>query len=85
MPQPKEQDRFCTKSDGYIGAWHSQAEKFPHGWKYSGGLGTYCSSHAPFAIYAPEADRTFFCWGGMHRDKTKVPLMTEDSAGPEEI
>lgn len=33
-------------------------------YKYSGGLGTYCAKHKPFAIYCPQVNRTFFCYGG---------------------
>ena len=33
-------------------------------YKYSGGLGTYCAKHKPFAIFSSEANKTFFCYGG---------------------
>ena len=33
-------------------------------YKYSGGLGTYCAKHQPFAVYREEVDKTFFCYGG---------------------
>jgi hypothetical protein len=33
-------------------------------YKYSGGLGTYCAKHQPFAVYSKKADKTFFCFGG---------------------
>ncbi|MCA9124103.1 MAG: BNR-4 repeat-containing protein [Planctomycetaceae bacterium] len=33
-------------------------------YKYSGGLGTYCAKHRPFAIYCQQVDKTFFCYGG---------------------
>ncbi|HAT10458.1 MAG TPA: hypothetical protein DCS97_07670 [Planctomycetes bacterium] len=65
MPRPGEQAGFCSTADGYRGAWHAQPPHSAHGFKYSGGLGTYCSSHAPMAVYAPAVDTTFFCWGGM--------------------
>jgi hypothetical protein len=35
-----------------------------YGDKYSGGLGTYTVKHVPMAIYASEADKTFFVYGG---------------------
>ena len=73
MPRPHEQPGFCTTADGYRGAWHAQPPRFAHGFKYSGGLGTYCSSHSPLAIYAPAADKTFFCWGGMAADQHARP------------
>ena len=37
-------------------------------YKYSGGLGTYCAKHSPFAVYAPEPNKTFFCYGGAAPD-----------------
>ena len=51
--------------DGYYGIWYSnQPQKDEYVYKYSGGLGTYCAKHRPFAIYAPQVDKTFFCYGG---------------------
>lgn len=51
--------------DGYRGIWYSnQPQNNEYVYKYSGGLGTYCAKHRPFAIYAKEADKTFFCYGG---------------------
>ena len=65
MPLPAEQAVFCTKADGYRGFWHGQtATNDEYKYKYSGGLGTYPHQHRPFAIYSPEAEKTFFCWGG---------------------
>lgn len=53
------------KIDGYRGIWYSnQAQNNEYVYKYSGGLGTYCAKHRPFAIYSKEADKTFFCYGG---------------------
>jgi len=53
------------KADGYRGIWYmNQPVDSEHQYKYSGGLGTYCDYHAPFAVYRPEVDRTFFCYGG---------------------
>ena len=45
------------EADGYQGLWYSC------GW-YSGGLGTYCAKHLPFAYYAEEVNKTFFVYGG---------------------
>ncbi len=42
----------------------SREPVFPHGDKYSGGLGTYTAKHNPLAIYSAEADKTFFVYGG---------------------
>ncbi|HRU00201.1 MAG TPA: BNR-4 repeat-containing protein, partial [Victivallales bacterium] len=73
MLRPTEQEIFCTKDDGYRGAWHAQPPLFEYGYKYSGGLGTYCSSHSPFAIFAKEVNKTFFCWGGMVKNQHSRP------------
>jgi hypothetical protein len=42
----------------------SREPVFPYGDKYSGGLGTYTAKHTPLAIYSPEAEKTFFVYGG---------------------
>ncbi len=53
------------KVDGFRGIWYfNQHLTNEYVYKYSGGLGTYCSSHSPFAWYAPEVNKTFFCYGG---------------------
>lgn len=53
------------KSDGYRGIWYMNSPlKSEYRFKYSGGLATYCAKHKPFAIYRPEVDKTFFCYGG---------------------
>ncbi len=67
-----------AKDDGYRGIWYyNQLQKDEYVYKYSGGLGTYCSSHNPFAIYRPEVQKTFFCYGGtIHADpKSKRELL----------
>ena len=51
------------KDDGYRGIWYNI------GTKYSGGLGTYPQQIRPFAVYAPQVDKTFFCYGGRQKDK----------------
>ncbi len=54
------------KADGYRGIWYSnQATKDEYVYKYSGGLGTYCMKHIPMAVFAPEANKTFFVYGGV--------------------
>jgi hypothetical protein len=50
--------------DGYRGIWFELGQKSEYGDKYSGGLGTYTSNHIPLAIHAPEANKTFFVYGG---------------------
>ena len=39
-----------------------------YAYKYSGGLGTYCAKHQPFAVHCPEVEKTFFCYGGATAD-----------------
>lgn len=59
-----EPDVF-PKADGYRGIWYfNQETKDEYVYKYSGGLGTYCMKHIPMAVYAPEAEKTFFVYGG---------------------
>lgn len=56
------------KDNGYRGIWYmNQPSENEYVFKYSGGLGTYCAKHQPFAIYSQEAEKTFFCWGGTIR------------------
>lgn len=57
-------DDAPRKQDGYRGAWFELGQKSEHGDKYSGGLGTYTTSHVPLAIYAPKVNKTFFVYGG---------------------
>jgi len=53
------------KADSYRGIWYAnQATNDEYAYKYSGGLGTYCMKHIPMAVYAPEANKTFFVYGG---------------------
>lgn len=40
-------------------------------YKYSGGLGTYCAKHRPFAIYSAESQKTFFCYGGVRQNDSR--------------
>ncbi len=60
------------KADGYRGIWYfNQPSNDEYVYKYSGGLGTYCAKHKPFAIYRPEVDKTFFCYGGATKDNNR--------------
>ena len=43
-------------------------------YKYSGGLGTYCAKHKPFAVYCGKVKRTFFCYGGTTPDSNRKLL-----------
>jgi len=58
------------KVDGYKGIWYTQGEFYEHGDKYSGGLATYTAKHIPLAVYSPEAQKTFFVYGGIAEDRT---------------
>jgi hypothetical protein len=56
---------ILAKAEGYRGIWYAnQPQKDEYVYKYSGGLGTYCMKHRPFAVYRKEVDKTFFCYGG---------------------
>ena len=67
------------KDDGYRGIWyHNQPSKDEYVYKYSGGLGTYPANHYPFSVYAPEVDKTFFCYGGTDKG-TEQTLLHEVS------
>jgi len=61
----KEAELAVQELDGYRGIWYSnQRQDDEYVFKYSGGLGTYCMKHLPFAVYAPEVNKTFFVYGG---------------------
>src|SRR3954471_10421354 len=51
-------------ANGYKGIWFTLGQFSRYGDKYSGGLGTYTSSHIPIAIYAKQVNKTFFVYGG---------------------
>ncbi len=53
------------KASGYRGIWYmNQPSNDEYVYKYSGGLGTYCAKHQPFAVHCVEVNKTFFCYGG---------------------
>jgi len=57
------------KADGYRGIWYQCGEQGgEYKYKYSGGLGTYCAKHRPFAVYVKKVNKTFFCYGGTDAD-----------------
>jgi len=61
--EPVPQD--LGAADGYRGIWYyNQESGDEYVYKYSGGLGTYCAKHLPFAVYSEEANKTFFVYGG---------------------
>ncbi|MDP6046928.1 MAG: BNR-4 repeat-containing protein [Phycisphaerae bacterium] len=60
------------KDTGYRGIWYmNQPSGDEYKYKYSGGLGTYCAKHKPFAVYCPPADKTFFCYGGAAKSSNR--------------
>ncbi len=61
-----------TKDTGYRGIWYmNQKSGDKYVYKYSGGLGTYCAKHKPFAVYCATVDKTFFCYGGTTADSNR--------------
>jgi hypothetical protein len=66
-----------AKDDGYRGIWYyNQATKDEYKYKYSGGMATYPQQHIPIAICSPQANKTFFCYGG---------TTARDSQGKQEL
>lgn len=64
MPLHSRAQDSIRKVDGYRGIWFTLGQFSVYGDKYSGGLGTYTSSHIPIAVYSREANKTFFVYGG---------------------
>jgi hypothetical protein len=63
------------KETGYRGIWYmNQPSGDEYVYKYSGGLGTYCAKHKPFAVYCDEVKKTFFCYGGTTKDSNRKLL-----------
>ena len=64
-----------AKADGYRGIWYmNQPSHDEYVYKYSGGLGTYCAKHKPFAAYCDQVKKTFFCYGGTSIDSNRKLL-----------
>ena len=64
-----------TKDTGYRGIWYmNQPSGDEYVYKYSGGLGTYCAKHKPFAVYSDKVKKTFFCYGGTTTDSNRKLL-----------
>src|SRR5688500_10073437 len=64
------------RANGYRGIWFTLGQFSQYGDKYSGGLGTYTSSHVPIAIYDKKVDKTFFVYGGTTaRDEKHLLIM----------
>ncbi len=63
------------KADGYRGIWYmNQPSNDEYVYKYSGGLGTYCAKHKPFAVYCSQVHKTFFCYGGTKKNTARQLL-----------
>ena len=75
---PADSPLILKKADGYRGIWYSnQKQGDEYVYKYSGGLGTYCAKHRPFAVYCKEVDKTFFCYGGtVEGNKTLLHMVS---------
>lgn len=68
-----EPDGRLPVADGFRGIWYAnQPSGDEYKFKYSGGLATYPQQHLPIAVYAPEADKTFFCYGGRAADANRL-------------
>ena len=64
-----------AKDTGYRGIWYmNQPSGDEYVYKYSGGLGTYCAKHKPFAVYCDKVKKTFFCYGGTTTDSNRKLL-----------
>jgi len=68
-------ETVVPKDDGYRGIWFTLGQFSQHGDKYSGGLGTYTANHVPLAVYAPQADKTFFTYGGTVKGQRHLLIM----------
>jgi hypothetical protein len=66
---PEPRLTLNAKDTGYRGIWYmNQPLDNEYRFKYSGGLGTYCAKHSPFAVYCEKVNKTFFCYGGTSED-----------------
>ncbi|MEJ7694210.1 BNR-4 repeat-containing protein [Daejeonella sp.] len=64
-----------SRANGYKGIWFTLGQYSAYGDKYSGGLGTYTSSHTPIAIYSKPVNKTFFVYGGTTQQDEKHLLI----------
>ena len=65
----------APRAAGYRGIWFTLGHFSEYGDKYSGGLGTYTSSHNPLAVYAPAVEKTFFVYGGSPAGECRLLCM----------
>ena len=70
--KPSSASKSHKKDDGYRGIWYYNGlTNNEYVYKYSGGLGTYCAKHKPFAVYCNKVKKTFFCYGGTTKTSNK--------------
>lgn len=63
------------RAEGYRGIWYmNQPSGDEFKYKYSGGLGTYTAKHRPIAWHSPQANKTFFVYGGSKGVNEDEPL-----------
>lgn len=63
--RPAGEAGLLPKADGYRGIWYmNQPTGDRYRYKYSGGFATYPQQHMPIAVYAADAHKTFFVYGG---------------------
>jgi len=62
---------------GYRPIWfmHHGGLDSEYGEKYTGALATYTSKHAPMAVHAPDAGKTFFTYGGVGEHEQDLWIM----------
>lgn len=66
-------DKPAPTVDGYRGIWFGSGHAGPeHRYLVSGGLATFPHNNGPIAIHSPDANKTFFCFGGASPAKTEV-------------
>jgi hypothetical protein len=71
------------KLDGYRSIWYyNQPQGDEYVYKYSGGLGTYTCKHRPLAVYRPEVNKTFFCYGGTDETTARCCTWSRTSTTP---
>jgi hypothetical protein len=62
-----------TTDDGFRGIWYyNQPQPDQYRYKYSGGFATYPQQIIPIAVYAPQAGKTFFCYGGRRNERNTI-------------
>lgn len=65
----------APRDDGYRGIWFTLGQVSEYGDKNPGGFGTYTAKHLPLAVYSPEAEKTFFVYGGAKQGKRHLLAM----------